>query len=269
MRAFYSIVLVTLKVYIGGMLKHDNGTAIFKASMVSRKVEGFPKDLIVTWSRHVLDAFKRRFTHREVHTFNCGVRIMVYKSLEDEDLGICLIPCGSPVAAAFLEEASCWGAERFIFTGSCGVLDPACAGRLVVPDSAVIDEGTSCHYIGDDVSVVNLEGSDLVASFMERENLPFVRGNSWTTDAVYRETRAMADQARALGCVCVDMECSAIASVCKACGFKSWHFMYTADRLDGGVWDKALMGSGKGADVYVDICVRLISEIRKTYIKTI
>jgi len=55
---------------------------------------------------------------------------------------------GAPIAAAILEELIALGCRRFVACGSGGVLIPELKrGTVVIPDSAVRDEGTSYHYL--------------------------------------------------------------------------------------------------------------------------
>ena len=55
---------------------------------------------------------------------------------------------GAPLAAGFLEELIARGCRSFVACGGAGVLVPDVAlGHVIVPTSAVRDEGTSYHYL--------------------------------------------------------------------------------------------------------------------------
>src|SRR5712692_9533254 len=55
---------------------------------------------------------------------------------------------GVPLAAIRLEKAIVLGCKKFIACGGAGVLDGAIAvGHVIVPTSAIRDEGTSYHYL--------------------------------------------------------------------------------------------------------------------------
>ena len=55
---------------------------------------------------------------------------------------------GAPLAAGFLEELIARGCRTFVACGGAGVLVPDVAlGHVIVPTSAVRDEGTSYHYL--------------------------------------------------------------------------------------------------------------------------
>ena len=55
---------------------------------------------------------------------------------------------GAPLAGAFLEEIIALGCRDFIACGGCGVLNGEIGlGHVVVPATAVRDEGISYHYL--------------------------------------------------------------------------------------------------------------------------
>src|SRR5947209_12591732 len=55
---------------------------------------------------------------------------------------------GAPLAAGMLEEVIALGCKKFIACGGAGVLDGDLAvGHIIVPTTAIRDEGTSYHYL--------------------------------------------------------------------------------------------------------------------------
>ena len=71
-------------------------------------------------------------------------------------------------------------------------------GHVIVPTSAVRDEGTSYHYLAP-AREVTAEPTAVAAatSVLSERGVPFVASKTWTTDAIYRETRARARPAGA------------------------------------------------------------------------
>lgn len=62
-------------------------------------------------------------------------------------VAVMLAPVGAALAVALLEELRVIGFKRFVVFGSCGVLDSRLAAdRILLPASALRDEGTSYHY---------------------------------------------------------------------------------------------------------------------------
>jgi uridine phosphorylase len=55
---------------------------------------------------------------------------------------------GAPYAAMLLETLIAWGVRKILFLGWCGaILDHVKIGDVILPTAAMIDEGTSAHYI--------------------------------------------------------------------------------------------------------------------------
>ena len=120
---------------------------------------------------------------------------------------------GAPMATLCLEKLIALGGRRILVYGWCGSLQPSLRiGNLFVPAEGLSEEGTSSHYPSENV----VENDDLRQRLVEvlnkTDNPPKV-GRIWTTDAVYRETRAKVERYRAEGIMAVDMEYTALRAV--------------------------------------------------------
>ena len=146
---------------------------------------------------------------------------------------------GAPLAALFLEEAIDYGCRVLVACGGAGALDAALAlGHPVVVSAAVRDEGTSYHYLplsrlieADPAVVSAIEG------VLSRSGVPFTTGITWSTDAVYRETREKVSLRRAEGCITVEMEAAALLAVARFRGVVLGQLLYAGDSLAGDSWD--------------------------------
>jgi uridine phosphorylase len=98
---------------------------------------------------------------------------------------------GAPNAAARLEHMIALGCRKFIACGGAGVLVGSIdVGHIVVPSTAVRDEGTSYHYLPPAREVAPTRRALAAIKAVLRENHhDYISGKTWTTDAVYRETR--------------------------------------------------------------------------------
>ncbi len=146
---------------------------------------------------------------------------------------------GAPLAGAFLEEVIALGCRKFIAIGSAGVLDGSIhLGHLIVPTSAVRDEGTSYHYLPPSREVE--PDSEVVAAIiktLEVQNIPYSTGKTWTTDGFYRETPARIKHRREEGCITVEMEAAAFFAVAKFRGVQFGQILYGGDDVSGEEWD--------------------------------
>ena len=146
---------------------------------------------------------------------------------------------GAPAAAARLEHMIALGCRKFIACGGAGVLDSTIsAGHIVVPDSAVRDEGVSYHYLKPAREVRPTPKALAAIEAVLRENHhEYIRGKTWTTDAVYRETRTRMSRRRREGCLVVEMEAAAFFAVARFRSVECAQILYGGDSLAGSHWD--------------------------------
>jgi uridine phosphorylase len=145
---------------------------------------------------------------------------------------------GAPMSAAALESLIALGCRKFIACGGAGVLVPnVVLGHLVVPTSAVRDEGTSYHYLpaGREVAP-SPRALAAIESVLKANGHDYLLGKTWTTDALYRETRAKVERRTREGCLTVEMEAAAFFAVAKFRGVEFGQILYAGDDLSG-EWD--------------------------------
>ena len=130
--------------------------------------------------------------------------------------------------------------NKYIAFGGAGCLNKDLArGKVMVPTKAYRDEGTSYHYAPAS-DYIEVKNADIVAKFMEVNGLPFAKGKTWTTDAIFRETVNNFEKRKADGCISVEMECAALQAVCDFRGLNLYVFFTSGDLLDSPKWDMRL-----------------------------
>lgn len=166
--------------------------------------------------------------------------IPIYQyACEEQTLCIAMAFCGAPGAAVTLEELHAMGCEKFIVCGAAGALAKnSRVGEIIVPVSALRDEGTSYHYIAPSREIeCHKETVDRVLACLRRMGIPFCTGKTWTTDAIYRETPDLVELRRGEGCLTVEMEAAAFFAVSRYYGFPLAQLLYAGDDVSGEVWD--------------------------------
>ena len=146
---------------------------------------------------------------------------------------------GAPLAASLLEEAIARGCQKFIAVGGCGVLDKNIAvGHLLLPVSALRDEGMSYHYLppsreveADPIALAAIEG------VLQERGVEYLKTKTWTTDAIYRETEAKAKAYLNEGCLAVEMETAAFYAVAKFRDVRLGQILYGGDAVIPNEWD--------------------------------
>ena len=146
---------------------------------------------------------------------------------------------GAPNAAARMEHMIALGCRKFVACGGAGALNgEIAAGHLIVPDSAVRDEGTSYHYLKPSREVAPTPRAlAAIEAELRANHHDYIRTKTWTTDAVYRETRSRMNRRRGEGCMVVEMEAAAFFAVARFRRVECAELLYAGDSLAGRKWD--------------------------------
>ncbi len=146
---------------------------------------------------------------------------------------------GAPFAAAMLEELIALGCKKFVACGSAGVLKSELkGGAIVIPCSAVRDEGTSYHYAPPSRTIEMDKGIiKTLETVLLKHGIRYEIGKTWTTDAFYRETKGKIEKRKSEGCITVDMECSALIAVAKFRNVPFGQYLAVGDDVSGDEWD--------------------------------
>ena len=111
-------------------------------------------------------------------------------------------------------------------------------GEIIIPVSAVRDEGTSYHYLEPSREVeCHKETVETVISCLKQMGIPFTTGKTWTSDAIYRETPDMVELRRNEGCITVEMEAAAFFAVSQYYDIPLAQLLYAGDDVSGEEWD--------------------------------
>lgn len=216
-------------------------TAFINPEDTVKAKSDFPEVCITTFSDKMIEKYisvNRAEKIAELYTAN-GITPVYNINYRGKQIALFLSRVGAPACAAGLEEVIAMGAEKIVLFGCCGVLDQAAVqDKIIIPLSAVRDEGTSYHYIPPSEEIRTEEDSVHKLEFcLKKLGLPYVTGKTWTTDAVYRETRKVLKERREQGCVAVEMEISAALAVAQFRQVRILPFLYGADNLDADEWE--------------------------------
>ena len=247
--------------------------AVINPSDVCDAVPDMPKVAVCCYS-HV--TFERLVSDtgadvKIAESSNANMELPIYKAVySGHEIALFMMPVGAPASAAMLEDVYAMGAETIIVFGTCGVLDASVEDcSVIIPKSAVRDEGTSCHYAPpSDEIAVNEKYFELFVSLLRRLGVSYTAGKVWTTDAIYRETPAKVQRRREEGCICVDMECSANAALAKFRKKEIVQFFYAADNLDSEKWEARSLGNHamlEEKDKIAALAMELAGEIAALY----
>ncbi len=146
---------------------------------------------------------------------------------------------GAPSCVGSIETSSSQiKTNKFILFGGSGCLDKTIThGKVIVPTEAYRDEGTSYHYAPAS-EYIKIQNHDVVSLFMKINEIPYIEGKTWTTDAFYRETVNNFERRKKDGCISVEMESSAVQALCDFRNIELYVFFTSGDLLDSPKWDE-------------------------------
>jgi len=72
---------------------------------------------------------------------------------------------------------------------------------------------------------------------LELHNVDYVTGKTWTTDAIYRETKTKIERRRAEGCLTAEMEAASFFAVAQFRNVAFAQMLYGGDDVSGENWD--------------------------------
>mgnify|MGYP002856418685 CR=1 FL=1 len=159
----------------------------------------------------------------------------------DKKIALYKTTLGAPASVGCFEDSrEIIDTDKYVMFGGSGCLNKEIArGKIMIPTEAYRDEGTSYHYV-EPSDYITIKNSKVVEEFMKNKNLPYVLGKTWTTDSIYRETEGNLEKRKADGCISVEMECSAMQSVCDFRNVNLYFFLSSGDLLDSPEWDSRI-----------------------------
>ena len=200
-----------------------------------------PENCVLCFFNDVLQKFYRKGLTKTIGDVRCGIgSFPIYQSeFNGKKIAMFHPGIGAPLAAALLEEIISHGARKFIACGGAGVLDRKIpVGHLLIPTSAVRDEGTSYHYLppGREIRA----SSPAIVALTEtltHHRVKYLLTKTWTTAAFYRETKEKIRLRQSEGCMTVEMEASALFAVAEFRGVPLAEVLYAGDDVSGDIWD--------------------------------
>ncbi len=235
------------------MLLHEfdpNVNAVINPDMIVDPLPGMPRIAVSCFSRITFARMVEAFGGVKFAELKCANGLFpIYRAtLAGTDIAMMMAGVGAPMCVGQFEELFQMGVETAVVFGNCGVLDKSIQDcGIIIPTSAMRDEGTSYHYAppGDEIAA-NPRYADVFVRLLEELGIRYTLGKTWSTDAMYRETRDKVERRRAAGCVCVDMECSALMALAQFRHKEVFQFFYAGDNLDAEQWDiRSLSASAK------------------------
>ena len=220
--------------------------------------------LIITFFPEVIEKLKNEGRVTLERTVAGENPLPVYKFTDDPGVLMILGTIGCPACGGILDMLTGMGIRKTMFCGGGGVLDKSIGvGTLLLVEGAIRDEGFSFQYIpASRVIDADREVNARIAAYLDKNGIPYIKGLTWTTDAIYRETPDRVKKRREEGAKIVEMEQSGNIAVTKFRGTKYGALIYGGDDVSGSDWDRREWRSRNGIRYdLVLLCKTLLNEI--------
>ena len=243
----------------------SNIKAKIDPSKLIEKIDA-PECCVITFFRDVIHELLKSGKLKQIATFyTATINLPIYETAYNgKPIAIMQGFLGSAGAAAQLEELIAMGFSKFIVCGAAGVLQKGIqVGHLIVPYSAVRDEGVSYHYVEPSREIAcNQYAVNIIEKFLEAENIPYIKAKTWTTDAFYRETEEKIALRAFEGCVTVEMEAAAFFAVSKFRAVILGQILFGGDDLSEIEWNSRKWTSREQirkslVDLSFKVCLKL------------
>lgn len=228
----------------------ESRNAVINPDYAHKPIPGFPETMVSVFSHHLFAAlldFLGGTQIAETHDVD-GIWPVYEVTYQGKRFAFYKARLGAPACVGCFEDVIGFGTKRIILLGNCGVLDRNIRDcGIIIPTRAIRDEGTSYHYApAADFIDVNRKYIPEFKAVCDTFGYPYIEGTTWTTDAFYRETPKKIEARKAMGAVCVEMECAAMQALCDFRGVDFFQFLYAGDNLDHSGWDpRSLSGTAR------------------------
>lgn len=240
---------------------YDESEEIVKAEILTKGQKELPKTAIVCFKKELIDAVENEKEFEEYSEINvCGEKIKIYKTkIDKKDVVLYRTLVGGPATTSMMEEIHARGVENFIFFGSCGELTSDMKkGAFIIPTEAYRDEGTSYHYMPAS-DFVKVKTAARLEEIFRKKNINYELTKTWTTDALYKETRNKVKKRIESGCKVVEMECASIMAVANSRNINAYQFLYSDDTLTGETWNMKTLKDDRS--FILKKCLKIATEI--------
>jgi len=172
-----------------------------------------PESIIICYDDRILEYVEKNY-EVEKHKAFCG-DFWFLKNTNNKIAVFGNFGLGSPMIATRVEELIQFGIKKFISIGEAGgIQKDVKIEEIIVCDKAIRDEGVSYHYLKSSKYVYphkNLLTN--IISILQKQNISFKIGSTWTMDAIYRQTEAEVKKFQSENVLTIEMEVATLFAI--------------------------------------------------------
>lgn len=240
----------------------DNKVAKLNPTVFAEEKFGTDK-LVITFFPEVMEKLRAEGKIIPEMTIGGENPVQMYR-FADADILITHGAVGCPACGGNLDLFHAMGITKVMFCGGGGVLDKNIeVGQILVVDGAIRDEGFSYHYIEPSRYIyTDRQVTQRIVQYLEENSVSYLRGLTWTTDALFRETNERIAKRKEEGAKIVEMEQAGCIAVAQFRGFDYGALIYGGDDVSQEEWSERGWRSRQGIRYdLVMLCKKLVEVI--------
>jgi len=220
---------------ISSLMRHDHDSCLIEPRR-GRREDPLPRSAIMVFNPEDLRTFQEYLRPSAIKSHTISLADAFTGEFNGTPVALAGPMLGAPQAVLVLERIIALGARQVVAAGWCGSLQTHVGiADIVLPASAISEEGTSSHYPKctptPSPGLLEALRRSLAAS-----GRPIHEGAVWTTDAPFRETISKVEKFQSAGLLAVEMEASALFTVAKFRGIDLAAVLVVSDDLSNFKW---------------------------------
>jgi len=218
-----------------------------------------PNSVIICYDNRILDYIEKNYNLTKYKAF-CG-DFWILKETKNNVAVFGNFGLGSPMVATRMEELIQFGIKKFISIGEAGSLQKDLKiGEIVVCNKAIRDEGVSYHYLkSSKYSYASKNLLNKIISFLQKQNISFRAGPTWTIDAIYRQTKTEIKKLQDENVLTADMEIATIFAIAQYRKVEAGAILTISDSLADLKWNPKFHETTKSLERIFEIAKNVLS----------
>lgn len=235
-----------------------------KFELYRRQIKKWPKfkapeSVIICYDDRILNYIEKNYDLVKYKAF-CG-DFWFLKETNNKVAVFGNFGLGSPMIATRMEELIQFGIKKFISIGEAGALQKDLnIGEIVVCNKAIRDEGVSYHYLRPSNYVYASKILvNKIVSLLQKQNISFKIGSTWTMDAIYRQTKEEIKKFQRDNVLTVEMEIATIFSIAHYRKIEAGALLIISDSLANLKWNPKFHETTKSLEKAFEIAKEVLS----------
>lgn len=219
-----------------------------------------PNSVIFCYDERIMNYIKKNYSLVKHKSF-CG-DFWFLKETNDKVAVFGNFGLGSSMIATRMEELIQFGIKKFISIGEAGALQKDLKiGEIIICNKAIRDEGVSYHYLKPSKYVYASKILvNKLTSLLQKQNISFKLGSTWTIDAIYRQTKAEIKKFQSEHVLTAEMEIATIFSIAQYRKVEAGAILTISDSLANLKWNPKFHETTKSLEKIFEVAKNVLSD---------